>query len=46
LTVKYGAITDFVNNLAAAISDAEWFWAAVTGFLKKTYKKDLTNSEN
>ena len=32
----FTAITDLVNNLAAAISGGEWLWGGFTGFLKKT----------
>jgi len=46
MTVNSTAITDFFNNRAAAISGGEGHWGAFTGFMKKTYKKDLTNSEN
>ncbi|WP_255513290.1 hypothetical protein [Tychonema sp. LEGE 07203] len=41
MTVKSTAITDFFNNQAAAISSPG---ARRSQFLKKTYKKDLTNS--
>ncbi|MEG4798986.1 hypothetical protein QUB63_02700 [Microcoleus sp. ARI1-B5] len=45
MTVKTTAITDFFNNRAAAISGGQGHWGAFTGFVKKTYKKDLTNSQ-
>jgi hypothetical protein len=45
MAVKNTAITDFFNNRAAAISGRQGHWGALTGFVKKTYKKHLTNPQ-
>ena len=46
MAAKSNAITDLFKNLAQAISGWEGHWGALTEFLKKTYKKHLTNPQN